>query len=70
MMQTAGEIADAVELVEDIGAWCGVCGDPLELGQEVVIHSGQRCHWDDVHLEARFADTKMRRPVTALTTLT
>lgn len=51
MMQGVGESADAVELVEDIGAWCGFCGDPLELGQEVVVHGGARCHWDDFYLE-------------------
>lgn len=49
-MQKTDASAEAVKLVEDIGAWCRVCGDQLELGQEVVVHGGVRCHWDDMHL--------------------
>ena len=38
---------DLTELVEDDGAVCEVCGEPLLRGQEVRWVNGQRGHADD-----------------------
>lgn len=44
-MVTADE---CVELVEDDGGWCSVCGDLFERGQEVSVCDGERRHADDL----------------------
>lgn len=47
MSVIATAAGDLTELVEDDGAVCEVCGEPLLRGQEVRWVNGQRGHVDD-----------------------